>query len=121
VSSDAVEELELMLRSRSAELTAPHSDECLLCFVARMLNSFGCDNTLRWAVHYRDVRAPRATGLETRLGQMGGYCDCEIFLNGYAHVAASDDEVVPARIPPCEGVERFSTKPCGHWQRLQRW
>ncbi|MDX6357453.1 MAG: hypothetical protein QOH37_507 [Nocardioidaceae bacterium] len=46
--------------------------ECLYCYVARMLDEHGRDCTLRWAGHYRDLRAPRATTLERRLGSMGG-------------------------------------------------
>ena len=31
----------------------------------------------------RLMNRPRATALEHRLGRMGGYCDCEIFMNAY--------------------------------------
>jgi hypothetical protein len=44
-----VDEVEEFLRERSRELTTPRPGECLACFVARMLRSFGCDTTLRWA------------------------------------------------------------------------
>src|ERR1700710_167354 len=64
-------------------LTQPSDAECLLCYVIRMLDAFGCDTTLRWAARWRDVRLPSATGLERRLGSRGGYCDCEIFMNGW--------------------------------------
>jgi len=37
---------------------------------------------LRPLLTNRDVTAPRATALEQRLGDLGGFCDCEIFLNG---------------------------------------
>jgi hypothetical protein len=47
-----------------------------------MLEEHGCNNELRWATRYRDLRAPRATALRDRLFRMGGFCDCEIFLNG---------------------------------------
>ncbi len=73
---------ESWLRDRAHGLTEPDGAECLFCFVARMLGEHGCDTTLRWATRYRDLRAPRATALENRLFRMGGFCDCEIFLNG---------------------------------------
>ena len=76
-----VTDTERELRILSTALTEPHEGECLLCYVHRMLE-YGCTG-LRWAVRYRDMRAPRATALERRLGEKGGYCDCEIFLNGY--------------------------------------
>jgi Protein of unknown function (DUF2695) len=64
-------------------LTAPRAGECLLRYTYRMMNSQGCDGTLRWAKRWRDLRAPRHTALERRLGSSGGYCDCEIFMNGW--------------------------------------
>jgi hypothetical protein len=95
---------------------------------------FGCSG-LRWASRYRDVRAPRATGLERRLGTMGGFCDCEVFMNAYeptpevcipATTADGDpDEWVapewPAQMPPCRGARRGSTQPCSMWMRSRRW
>src|SRR5688500_18601353 len=76
------EQLVQLMRRMATRLTQPRPGECLVCYVARMLDEFGCDNTLRFARAYRDQVAPRATGLERRLGDMGGFCDCEIFLNG---------------------------------------
>ena len=78
---DVISETEDELRRAAADLTAVRPAECLLCYVHRMLE-LGCTG-LRWAQRYRDLRAPRATALERRLGQRGGFCDCEIFLNGY--------------------------------------
>ncbi|MEZ5127877.1 MAG: DUF2695 domain-containing protein [Micropruina glycogenica] len=76
------------------ELASPVSSfaECVLCYVYRMIGEFGCDCRLRFATHYRDVRAV-PTGLERRLGQTGGYCDCEIFLNGYELARSTVPEV----------------------------
>ncbi len=77
------DEAELYLRILADPDSEPGEHECLACYVARMLSAHGCDTTLRWAQRFRDVRVPAATGLERRLGQVGGFCDCEIFLNGY--------------------------------------
>jgi Protein of unknown function (DUF2695) len=117
------EEAEQLLRAAAAELTAPGERECLVCFVARMLDEFGCDNTLRFATRYRDLHAPRAHALERRLGDMGGYCDCEVLLNGYQlsrHLLERDeyDELrSPERRPDCGRVRLGSTQPCGNWER----
>ncbi|MCB0912400.1 MAG: DUF2695 domain-containing protein [Propionibacteriaceae bacterium] len=78
-----VQEAEAILADASSALLDPPQGECLLCYVGRMVDEFGCDGRLRFATHYRDARAPSATALERRLGRRGGYCDCEIFLNGY--------------------------------------
>jgi Protein of unknown function (DUF2695) len=128
-----VSDTERALQSLSAALTDPHAGECLLCYVYRMLE-LGCTG-LRWARHYRDTQAPRATALEARLGQRGGYCDCEIFLNGYelapehwlppeeyveGGVAYLSDPSYPDPMPRCRGVRRGSTQGCALWVRLRR-
>lgn len=76
MSNDFVADLEQELRGIAEQLVEPHPSECLLCFMARVVDEFGCDNTLRWAARFRDRRAPRATALEKRLGDVGGFCDC---------------------------------------------
>lgn len=121
------------LRDLSVELTRPREGECLLCYVHRMLE-FGCTG-LRWATRYRDLRAPRATALERRLGDKGGFCDCEIFLNSYelasAHwtrpaeyvedgVTCIPDPSYPDPMPSCRGVRRGSTQSCTLWVRYRR-
>jgi len=128
-----VTDTERELRILSSALTDPHDGECLLCYVHRMLE-FGCTG-LRWAVRYRDLKAPRVTGLERRLGAMGGYCDCEIFLNGYEPaqelwtpsreydedgVTYVDDAEWPEQLPACRGARAGSTKGCTLWVRRRR-
>jgi hypothetical protein len=128
-----VTDTERELRILSATLTEPHDRECLLCYVHRMLE-YGCTG-LRWAVRYRDLRAPRATAMERRLGEKGGYCDCEIFLNGYEPapelwtqpqeyeedgVGCIDDPEWPEQLPACRGVRAGSTQGCTLWVRQRR-
>jgi hypothetical protein len=116
------QEAEAIVRAVASGTTMPHPGECLACFVARMLEEFGCDCTLRFARHYRDLRAPRASALERKLGSAGGFCDCEIFLNGLRRADRSweDDLSGPPSLAPCRGVRRGSTQPCGLWVR-RRW
>lgn len=113
-------EVERELQRLSAELTRPRPAECLLCYVYRMLD-LGCTG-LRWALHYRDACAPRATALPSRLMSRGAGCDCEIFLNGYQPRDQYKiiDEVTgdwdfPPAMPPCTGVRKGSTQPCRLW------
>jgi hypothetical protein len=107
-------------------MTKPTAGECLPCFVTRMLKEFGCDCTLRFAIRYRDHQAPRATDMEGRLGNMGGFCDCEIFLNGLRvadHLCTRDESgyrVGPTEMPACQQVRRGSTQPCANWTRRRR-
>jgi len=121
----AVEQAESHLRAHAETVTVPGPAECLACYVHRMLTSYGCDATLRWAQRFRDLRSPRAVGLERRLGDMGGYCDCEIFLNGIqlarhrlVRDVHTDELQQPDELPDCAGVRGTSTRPCTNWERL---
>jgi hypothetical protein len=114
------DEAESFLRRRQAEITTPGEGECLCCYVMRQLDEFGCDNRLRHALHYRDVLAPRATGLAASLSRMGGYCDCELFMNGY-QLRGEDSDAPRAVLPACVGVRRGSVTPCGNWVRIDRY
>ena len=123
MSDPRADAAEQELRTVAGALTTPLPVECLLCFVWRMLDAFGCNATLRWTRHWRAARAPRATSLEHRLGRAGGYCDCELFLNGWDLAAVADRG---ARDGPrlrlaaagwCAGVRRGSTQPCARWVR----
>jgi len=123
----SVEELEGELIILSELLTTPTKGECLFCYVFRMLNSHGCNGTLRWAARWRDLRAPRATAMERRLGSRGGHCDCEIFVNGWTasptittYDFETDDEVWPNPMPTCLGVRARSTQPCPLWTQTRR-
>lgn len=130
-ADDLIARTEEQLRALSATLTAVRAGECLLCYVYRMLE-FGCAG-FRWAAYYRDLQAPRAIGLQRRLGAMGGYCDCEIFMNAYEPIpavcvpAATADDADPwgppewpPQLPACGGVRRGSTQPCALWLRSRR-
>jgi hypothetical protein len=118
-AADDVLRAEAALREVLRELTDPLPRECLFCYVYRMLE-FGCPpDRLTWARRWRDLRAPRARGLERRLQARGGFCDCEIFLNGWRpsdlELDENGDDVRPAAMPPCRGVRRGSTQPCPLW------
>ncbi|MFC6707914.1 DUF2695 domain-containing protein [Flexivirga alba] len=77
-------------------------------------------------MRFRDRRAPRATALLDRLGRVGAFCDCELFLNGYTvidelMVRGPDGEWdAPADPPDCRHVRRGSIRPCATWQRIRR-
>lgn len=121
------DEAELYLRAVADPRSQPGEHECLVCYVGRMLDAFGCDSTLRWATRFRDLRSPTATGLVRRLGGVGGFCDCEIFVNGYTLAREllvrdvhTDELEAPEQPPDCAGVRRTSTQPCANWERRRR-
>lgn len=121
--SEPVQQLETDLAELSAWITRPRPGECLICYLLRMVEEFGCTE-LRWSKHYRDQRAPRAQGLERRLAGRGGHCDCEVLVNAvrplFGVPRPGDDDVLAAEeatvIPPCTGVRRGSTQPCLNWR-----
>jgi hypothetical protein len=121
METDPASTTEADLVALSDTLTRPRPRECLFCFVDRMLTAFGCDCTLRWVRRWRELRLPRASGLEERLGRRGGFCDCEVFLNGWTVrddllVADEDGERDwPSERPECPGVDPRSSQPCTTW------
>src|SRR4051794_31264767 len=126
VGMSLADEAEQYLKIVAEPGSEPAEHECLACYVARMITAHGCDTSLRWAQRFRDLRSPAATGPERRLGSVGGFCDCEIFLNGYTLVREllvrdlrTDELEAPAEPPVCAGVRRSSTRPCANWQRYQ--
>jgi hypothetical protein len=123
------DELERELVSTDRALTEPDGSECVLCYVDRMLSAFGCDGTLRWVRRWRDLQRPRVTGLERRMEARGGFCDCEVFFNGWTFrtdLLEPDEEgalTEPATRPLCAGVGPRSSQPCANWTawRRPRW
>lgn len=107
-------EAERIVRTLSEELLAPRDGECLVCFVDRQLTAHGCNGSHRFATHFRDTRAPRATALLRTLSDKGACCcDCEILMNAYERVRGTEGM-------GCGGVRGGSVQPCGRWQRQQR-
>jgi hypothetical protein len=72
-----------------------------------------------------------------RLEQVGGFCDCEVFMNGFTlharwwtparELERKDGwvEVIeaspPDPLPPCQRVGPRTTQPCTLWVRQRRW
>jgi hypothetical protein len=108
MTDSAADSAERELAELSRRITDPGKRECLRCYLVRMLDDFGCDNTHRWTARWRDLRAPRATALLHRLAWRGGACcDCEVIFNVCPDYPATD------RLLPCAGVTRAgSTQPC---------
>jgi hypothetical protein len=102
----------------TAVAMSTHPGECVLCYVHRMVTAFGCDGTLRWALRWRDRRAPRAVRLEARLTARGAHCDCELFSNGW-QPAGTPGERGPRAPESCAGTIRASA-PCDNWGAFGR-
>lgn len=115
MTTDVVLEAETVLRLAADRLTTPQPGQCLACFVAAALEQYGCDGTLRFSLRYRDVTAPRAVALVSRLDRVGAFCDCELFLNGYE--LPDEDTDRPAY---CLAVRKGSVTPCALWRRQRR-
>jgi hypothetical protein len=107
-------------------LTEPDPEECVLCYLTRVLPLFGCDTTLRWTRRWRDRVRPQATALERRFEASGGFCDCEIFWNGWTLrddllvVDRRGDRDWPDELPRCAGLAPRAARPCANWRRRVR-
>lgn len=107
MSDNIADEVEADLIALSCMLTEPGERECLRCFLLRMLTDFGCDRTHRWAVRWRDVRAPDAVRLTERLTELGGACDCEVLLTVFPEYPQGSG------VLPCAGQPQAgSAVPC---------
>lgn len=111
-----VKELEDALKTVKRLL--PPRYECLACYLNRMLEH-GCIG-LKWCTTYRDMRAPRATAMERRFPELGGYCDCEVMANIFRANDAlwprsTDGKVNETYVPPCHKVRLGTIKPCELW------
>ncbi len=107
MTNDIADAVEAELVALSLALTEPDDRECLRCFLLRMISEFGCTGTHRWAIRWRDVRAPLASGLLGRLAELGGGCDCEVLLNVFPQYPRT------ARRLPCAGQPQSgSAVPC---------
>jgi hypothetical protein len=127
--TDLTTEAERFTAQLADELLAIRPRECIACYVLRMLHRYDCNGSRRFALRWRDQRAPRATALERRLAAMGACCcDCELLLNVWQTSEALDVWNVvlqryepPQRMPTCAGGRPRSTKPCANWQRRRWW
>ena len=70
---DPVRSAEADLVALSDALTRPAPAECLVCFVDRMLTTFGCDGTFRWV---RRWRPPRTRPWSTRRSPPASAATC---------------------------------------------
>ena len=108
MADDMAQAVESEIADLAARLTAPGTDECLRCYLLRMITEFGCDGTYRWTIRWRDVRAAQLQ--ETLLGQLsrrGGFCDCEVLMNVFP-----DYPQVSVALP-CAGLAKpGSWRPC---------
>jgi hypothetical protein len=65
---------------------APGRQECLRCYLVRMIRAHGCDNTKKWTIRWRDRRAPGDGQLMEQIEERGGICcDCEVVFNVWEH------------------------------------
>ncbi|MFC5379706.1 DUF2695 domain-containing protein [Aquipuribacter nitratireducens] len=136
MSDDTITTAESHVHAAALRLTTPRDGECLVCFLDRQVAAFGCHTDLRFARLYRDTVAPRARGLETRLGRGGGFCDCECLMNTFEPARSlwvevpyaedpdgryEPDRQPPATMPTCAGVAPGTVQPCANWTTRRRW
>jgi Protein of unknown function (DUF2695) len=98
---------EIIMLTDASTIPDPGENECLRCYLVRMLHISGCDGTHRWTTRWRDARAPRATGLLRKLASRGGICcDCEVIFNVWPDYPETE------ALLPCAGTSPGCTDPC---------
>ena len=62
--------------------TGARPDECLYCYLGRVLGEFGCHGAHEWTKRWCDAQS-MATGWVLRWGRRNGgcCCDCEVVMN----------------------------------------
>jgi hypothetical protein len=106
---------------RDARMAAPDEPgerECLLCYLGRMLSQYGCDNTKKWTVRWRDRRFPGHDQVLTELEDRGGCCcDCEVIMNVWEQGGVAWEEEAERRPPlPCGGIASHDPLDlCARW------
>lgn len=82
VADEAAEYLKRITPNEGAATDSPGPDECLRCYVDRMVGTHGCDTSLRFTKKWladSAVKNPRK--LLRWFESNGGYCDCEVLMN----------------------------------------
>lgn len=93
---------ERYVRQLASEIVAPHPDECLSCYLRRMIATYGCDHTLRWVQRWQRATPSSTRRLRPQLRSRGAHCDCEAVFN----VFKLDIPVGPDALPPCTDLTR---------------
>jgi hypothetical protein len=88
---------ELVEIDATRDPTAAQPDECLYCYLLRMLYGYGCDGTRRFTRHWADAQRWRPGWLLGWARRRGGDCDCEIVTT----VLCADDAPPPRRVVRC--------------------
>ena len=103
---------------RMAARDEPGERECLLCYLGRTLRQYGCDNTKRWTIRWRDRRFPGNDQVLTDLEDRGGCCcDCEVTMNVWEpDEVAWDGEADVSPLLPCgEAASEDPLGLCARW------
>lgn len=67
----------------SIDQRLPRPSECLYCYLLRMIETFGCDHSMKLTQRWIDAQ-PRSARWVLRWAQaQGGDCDCEVVFNTF--------------------------------------
>lgn len=89
---EAVRAAERLVGEAAGRLTSPDGEDCLACYLERMVEQHGCDGTLRWTEHWQAGRPGRVEDLRAWVQARGGYCDCEVLTNALGPDPLVDDD-----------------------------
>ncbi len=79
--------------------TAPLPDECLPCYLYRMVDTQECERDFRWVHRWQHAQLARLAGLDDWLNERGGHCDCEVLYYAFRDFFGGEPPV--GGLPPC--------------------
>lgn len=88
----AVRAAERLVCEAAGRLTSSDGEDCLACYLERMVQQHGCDGTLRWTEHWQSGRPGRVEDLRAWVRARGGFCDCEVLTNALGPDPLVDDD-----------------------------
>jgi Protein of unknown function (DUF2695) len=97
---DRIDLMEHELQLLSQQLTAPLPNECLYCYLCRMIDEFWCCGDHRFTKTWADGRRVRGRPIVDWARATHGYCDCEVLLNSLGRRSTRRVGLV------CAGVRR---------------
>ena len=65
----------------SIDQRSPRPDECLYCYLSRVMETFGCDHTVKLTRRWITAQQRSHNWVLRWAETQGGYCDCEVLLN----------------------------------------
>lgn len=78
---DSLLDVDTQFATLTKDVGRVDDDECLYCYLLRMLRDFGCSGTLNWTLRWCEFQLRPTGWVPGWVRRNRGYCDCEVVLN----------------------------------------